>query len=127
MLLVCDSPYTSQSADTALQFSQALINQGHTLLQVFFYYDGVYVSSSLANPERPERAVTQNWAQFAKEHAIDLVVCSNSAMKRGILDQQLAQQFEKASFNLHSQFKMAGLGQFVDAVSLADRVITFKR
>ena len=125
MLLVCSAPYTHQGADTALNFARALIKKGHAIRQVFFYHDGVHVGSSLTEPEQAERNITQDWTQLAQAHQIDLVVCSNSAMKRGILDHQIAQQTSHSSHNLHPQFKMQGLGQFVEAVGQSDRLVSF--
>lgn len=125
--MVCNAPYTCQSADTALNFAQALIRKGHSIEQVFFYHDGVYAGSSLTMPEQAERNITKNWAEFARLNELELVVCSHSAMKRGILDGQIARQAGHAHSNLNPQFKLAGLGQFVDAVSKSDRMVSFGR
>jgi tRNA 2-thiouridine synthesizing protein D len=79
----------------------------------------------LNSPEQAERNITQNWAQFACLNEIELIVCSNSAMKRGILDKPIAKQTGHSVSNLNPQFKLAGLGQFVDAVSKSDRLVSF--
>ena len=125
MLLICNAPYTYQSADTALKFAQALISKGHNIEQVFFYHDGVHVGSNLSSPESSERDITKSWAEFARLNRIELVVCSHSAMKRGILDSQVAKQIGHIHSNLNSQFKLAGLGQFAEAVADSDRLVTF--
>lgn len=125
VLLVGASPYTHQSADTALQFAKSLVKKGHKLEQVFFYYDGVYVASGLASPEQSERKITQAWSEFALAKKVSLVVCSNSAMKRGMLDQHHAAKLDKGTDNIDKAFTLAGLGQFVEASINADRVITF--
>ena len=125
VLLVCSAPYTYQSADTALNFARALITKGHSIVQVFFYHDGVHVGSNLTEPEQAERNISKDWAQWACTHEIELIVCSNSAMKRGILDEQIAQQTGHLNPNLNQHFKMQGLGQFVDAVSQSDRLVSF--
>ena len=125
VLLVCSAPYTYQGGDTALCFAKALIAKGHIIEQVFFYHDGVYISSDLTEPEQAERKINKDWAELARLHQVDLVVCSHSAMKRGILDQQIAQQTGHDHFNLNSRFKIQGLGQFVDAVCKADRLVSF--
>ncbi len=127
VLLVCNAPYTYQSADTALNFAQALIRKGGSIVQVFFYHDGVYAGSGLNMPEQAERNITRSWAEFARSNQIELVVCTHSAMKRGILDARTAKQSGHDSFNLDPQFKLAGLGQFVDAVSKSDRMVSFGR
>lgn len=125
MLLVCRAPYTHQSADTALKFAESLVGKEHIIEQVFFYHDGVYVASELNSPEQAERNITKSWAEFSRSNNIELVACSHSAMKRGILDQQFARQSDHAHPNLHPQFKLAGLGQFVDAVNKSDRMVSF--
>lgn len=125
VLLVCSAPYTYQGADTALRFAQALIKRKHHVEQVFFYHDGVYVGSSFNAPEQAERNLTDGWAQFGSLNKVELVLCSNSAMKRGILDDQFARQNGLGQPNLNPQFKLAGLGQFVDAVSKSDRLVSF--
>ena len=125
VLVVGASPYTHQAADTALQFAKAVLKKGHNIEQVFFYYDGVYVASSLALPEQAERKITQAWSEFSLENNLNLIVCSNSAMKRGMLDQLHSANVDKSVNNIDSAFMLAGLGQFVEATTKADRVITF--
>ena len=125
MLLICGAPYTCQGADTALYFAKALIKKGHSIEQVFFYHDGVYTGSQLATPEQAERNINKNWSQWAYGQEIELVLCSHSAMKRGILDQQTAKQNQHDQYNINPAFKLQGLGQFVDAVSRADRLVSF--
>ena len=125
VILVGASPYTHQAADSALVFARAVIEKGHLIEQVFFYFDGVYLASNFAAPEQSERKITSAWSEFAEQNNLDLVVCSNSALKRGMLDQQHAQAVGKSGDNIHPAFTLAGLGQFVEASSKADRVITF--
>ena len=125
MLLICEGPYSRQAADSALEFAKATLAQGHVINQIFFYYDGVYLASAYARPEQSERKVAGNWVEFAAANQLDLVVCSNSAMKRGILDESQAQQTGRDGYNLHPGFKMAGLGQFVEALTDCDRLISF--
>ncbi len=125
VILVGASPYTHQAADSALAFAKAAIKKGHFIEQVFFYFDGVYVASNFAAPEQSERKITSAWSEFAQQNGLDLVVCSNSALKRGMLDQQHAQAVGKPGDNINTAFVLAGLGQFVEATIEADRVITF--
>jgi len=48
-LVVNGSVYGSQAARNAYQFASALVTQGHTLVSVFFYQDGVTNGSNLAD------------------------------------------------------------------------------
>ncbi len=125
VLLVGAAPYTNQAADSALEFAKAVIQAGHLIEQVFFYFDGVYVATAYASPEQSERKITKAWSAFARQYKLELVVCSNSALKRGILDQTHAQKVGQSGCNFDTTFTLAGLGQFVEATTKADRLITF--
>jgi sulfur relay (sulfurtransferase) complex TusBCD TusD component (DsrE family) len=87
----------SHPTPTALPFVKAAQNAGHTILQVFFYSDGAY-------------HLNGDWVMLN----IPLLVCSTSALTRGI-----------TTDNLHSGYQLAGLGQFIQGLSQADRYIIF--
>lgn len=125
VLLVCEGPYTHQAADTALLFARAVMEKGHVLKQVFFYHDGVYLASGLAAPEQTERRISADWSEFARASSVELVVCSNAALKRGIVDKKMAVQAGVEQHNLAPAFTMAGLGQFAEVVAQSDRLVRF--
>ena len=54
-----------------------------------------------------------------------MVVCIAAALKRGILNQEEAERYEKPAHNLRDGFAISGLGQLVDAALMSDRLITF--
>ena len=124
-LAIYAAPYSLQASDSAFKFALALINNGHTLYRVFFYHDAVHNSSALATPLQDEINLPQNWQTLSKEHNVDLVVCIAAALKRGLLDEQEANRYEKPAFNLSGHFALGGLGQLVDAAIISDRLITF--
>ena len=112
-LIVNNAPYQSQSSDSACQFASALLEQGHQLVQVFFYFEGVWNAQCDAEPPQDDRHVIENWSALALKNDIDLIVCSTAAKRRG-LGQILA-----------PGFKLDSLGRLSEAVAISDRVITF--
>lgn len=113
-LLVNEGPYTHQASDSAWQFANAAIAQGHEVTRVFFYHDGVYNSTRLTEPPQDDRHIVNRWSKLKAEHGTDLVVCVAAALRRGIKDEVLA-----------PGFRISGLGQLVDAGIKADRLVTF--
>lgn len=119
------APPSSQSSYSAYCFAQALIAQGHTLFRVFFYHDAAYIGSTLQCYPQDEADLTQRWQALAEQHSTDLVVCIAAGLKRGVIDQQEADRYDKPHYNLCDGFTLSGLGQLVDATVQSDRVITF--
>jgi tRNA 2-thiouridine synthesizing protein D len=113
-ILINEGPYNHQSADSAYQFCKAAIEKGHTIDRVFFYHDGVNNASRLTAPPQDDRNIVARWTKLAEEHGVDLVVCVAAAMRRGIVDSNLA-----------AGFRISGLGQLVEAGIRSDRVVTF--
>lgn len=124
-LLINSSPYTFQASDTAYQFCLAALQQGHVIQQVFFYHDAVYIGSALACPPQDEPNITIRWQTLATQHNIELIICVAAALKRGILSEEEASLYAKPGFNLASGFKIAGLGQLIQASLTADRIVEF--
>ena len=124
-LLVLGAPYSSQSVSTALRFTQAAVESGHSFYRVFFYHDAVTSGNALTTPPQDENDIPLQWQTLAKDHGIDLVVCIASALKRGVLDAKEADRYEKPAHNLKDEFTISGLGQLVDASIESDRLITF--
>ncbi len=113
-IIVNNAPYQSQSSDTACKFAHALISEGHDLVQVFFYFDGVFNALNDAEPPQDDRHVIENWSQLAQEYDLDLIICSTAAKRRGIDSSSIA-----------AGFKIDTLGRLSEAVTTSDRVITF--
>lgn len=112
-IIVNDAPYQSQSADTACKFAHALLDEGHELTQVFFYFDGVWNALADAEPPQDDRHVVDNWSKLALKNELELIVCSTAAMRRGV------------SEPLAAGFRLDTLGRLTEAVTMSDRVITF--
>ena len=125
-VLISGSLYSSQSAYSALQFCRSALAVGHSLSQVFFYQDGVGNANQLSAPLADEFDAVCEWAQFAREHDLELVVCVSAAERRGVLNNEQASEFAKQSANLHPHFVVAGLGALHRAALDSDRMVSFK-
>lgn len=122
---VCAPPLSSQAADSALRFCQAALATGHQIERVFFYGDGVLNSNGLISPPSDETNLHQQWCQLAEQHRVTLIVCIAAAVRRGMLNQEEAERYEKAQHNVPAPFEVSGLGQLVDGMVTSDRTITF--
>ncbi len=124
-LMVLGAPNSTQSPATALAFARAAVAAGHRVIRVFFFHDGVHCGSDFAVPAAGQPSMATQWAELAHQYNIDLVICVASALKRGILNDSEAKRYARSGGNLHPQFDLSGLGQWVEACALADRVVMF--
>jgi len=99
---------------SALKFAEAVLNLKHSIQAIFFYQHGVNLANAFIDLPQDETNIQQNWQTLAKQHAINLIVCSSSALRQGI-------QLDK----LADQFIIGSLGQLTEIISSSDRVITF--
>jgi len=125
MIVVQGGPYTTQASLTAWHFTQAVLASGHEIYRVFFYHDGVYNGNALIAPPQDEINLQQAWRTLGENHALELIVCVASALRRGVLDATEAQRYEKSATNLDPHFTISGLGQLIDGALTADRTMTF--
>lgn len=124
--LVVNGPvYGSQSARSAYQFANALIEKGHTLVSVFFYQDGVTNGSGLTVPANDEFDLTKAWQALAAQHNVRLETCVAAALRRGVVSESEANQHGLAQHNLAEGFHQAGLGSLAEAMLIQDRVVQF--
>ncbi|TCK18508.1 tRNA 2-thiouridine synthesizing protein D [Thiogranum longum] len=124
-VLVNEGPYQHQSADTAIQFTKAVLAKGHEIFRVFFYHDGVNNGTRYAVPPQDDRNITEQWTEMAKEHNLDLVICIAAAQRRGILDENEAKRQGKEGHNMADGFRISGLGQLIEAGIQSDRMVIF--
>ena len=124
-LMILGAPLSSQAPHTALAFARAAVQSGHRIVRVFFFHDGVHCGNEQLVPVAGQQPMAQEWSELARKYQIDLVVCVASALKRGVLNAGEAQRYGKAAANLHPQFDLSGLGQWIEACASADRVVTF--
>jgi tRNA 2-thiouridine synthesizing protein D len=113
-ILINEGPFTHQASDTAYLFAKAALEKGHEINRVFFYHDGVNNANKLSEPQSDDRNLIKLWSELAGEHKLDLVVCVAAAMRRGIKDELLP-----------DNFRISGLGQLVEAGIEGDRLMVF--
>lgn len=98
---------------SALNFAQAILDQQHSINNIYFMFDGAYIANSLIDMPTDEYNLQAAWAQLANKHAIKMSVCAASALRRGITTQNMASGFTSGS-----------IGELVDGCDVADRVIS---
>ena len=124
-IVVYGGPYSSEGCLSALRFTEALLTDGHEILRIFFYQDGVYTANQFAAPPQDEPDVGAMWQSLGQANNLDMVACIASCLRRGIIDETEAGRYEKRGDNLREGFSISGLGQLIDASLNADRVVTF--
>ena len=124
-VVVNEGPYTHQASDSAYFFTQAALAQGHEVMRVFFYHDGVNNGTRLTTPPQDDRNITNRWSTLASEYDLDLVVCVAAAQRRGIVDEDEQRRNSKDANNIADGFRISGLGQLIEAGIQADRLVTF--
>lgn len=124
-LIITGAPYVSQAPATAYDFCRTLLDTGHTIRLVFLYGDGVHLASALNTPPSDEPDWTERWQMLSRENGLTPVVCIASALRRGLLNEQEARRYEKPAANLVGGFDIAGLGEWVEAITRSDRVVYF--
>lgn len=124
-LVVNANPYSSQAQDSAYRFACAVIEAGYAVVRVFFYRDGVLAGNGLSAPPDDEIDIGRRWRELADQHGIELIACVAAALRRGVLDPDEAERWEKPAHNLAPGFELGGLGQLAEAIIGSDRVLEF--
>jgi tRNA 2-thiouridine synthesizing protein D len=124
-IAVHGAPYTSQSADSAWYFVRAALAAGHQVSRVFFYHDGVLTAGDRYVAPQDQSDVHQRWVDLQKESGVELAICIAAALKRGMLNDEEAERYDKSAATIDAAFTVVGLGQLIDAVVDCDRFVTF--
>ena len=119
------SPNHTHTGYSAYRFIDAALAQGHEIYRIFFYHEGIYHAFNHNSPPDDEINLTVCWGELAEKCGIDLVVCISAAQRRGLLYADEAQRRNKQDTDLAAGFRIGGLGQWVEALLEADRVIVF--
>jgi tRNA 2-thiouridine synthesizing protein D len=125
-IVVTGGMFDSQAGYSAWRFCQQAVTAGHSIVQVFFYQQGVYHGTQLAVPLADEFDAHGRWLVLAEQADIPLMVCVSASEHRGVLSAAQAQEHAKTASNLHPNFSVAGLASLHQASLLADRTVTFK-
>ena len=119
------APSHAPSSRRALRFAQAALDGGHQIARLFFYQDGVHsASGNIASPQ-DELDLSGEWRTFVQQHQLDAVVCIAAALRRGVLNAEEAQRYNKPAANLEAPWELSGLGQLHEAAQMADRLVCF--
>ncbi|MEH6455155.1 MAG: sulfurtransferase complex subunit TusD [Cocleimonas sp.] len=124
-IMVNEGPYQHQSADSALNFTRAVLAQGHEIFRVFFYHDGVNNGTRLSVPPGDDRQIQKEWSELSKEHDLDLVICIAAAQRRGLMDESEAKRQGFDADNIIEGFRISGLGQLIEGSIESDRTVVF--
>ena len=124
-LLVTGPAYGTQQASSALQFAQALLAEGHTLISVFFYREGVYNANQLTAPAGDEFDLVRAWQGLHQQHGVALHICVAAALRRGVTDENEAARRGLPGFNLQPGFSLSGRGALAEASLTCDRLVQF--
>jgi len=119
------SPAHAPSSRRALRFAEAVLEGGHDITRLFFYQDGVHSASANIVAPQDEIDVAAQWRAFIQNYRLDAVVCIAAALRRGVLNQEEAQRYQRPAANLPAPWELSGLGQLHEAAQLADRLICF--
>ena len=124
-LIVHSAPQSGQGSHTALAFARSLLDNGHGLQRVFFYLDGAENALSTRVSPQGETDVLAGWQSLVRDYNCELAVCIAAALRRGVLNPEEADRYERTGPNTADHFVIVGLGQLIDAVVESDQCITF--
>lgn len=123
-LIVLASPQALAVHSAAVAFAHALFAAGHRLPRVFFSDAGTAVALASTLPPADEGSPRDGWLALQREHGVELVACSSSALRHGVLERDEAARANRPA-TLADGFLIGGLGLLVEATRDADRCLTF--
>ncbi|MBD1551158.1 sulfurtransferase complex subunit TusD [Pseudomonas typographi] len=119
------APAHAPASRRALRFAQAVLAEGHEIVRLFFYQDGVHSASANVVFPQDESDIAAQWHTFIQQAQLDAVVCIAAALRRGVLDEQEAGRYGRPAANLPEPWVLSGLGQLHEAAQAADRLVSF--
>ena len=119
------SPGHAPSSRRALLFAQAAVAGGHEIVRLFFYQDGVHSASANVVTPQDENDVPAQWREFVTSQRLDAVVCIAAALRRGVLNDEEANRYQRPAANLPAPWELSGLGQLHEEAQGADRLLCF--
>jgi tRNA 2-thiouridine synthesizing protein D len=126
--IIIHSDPLSTSTKSALKFAETIIHSTqHQLVQIFFFGNGVYCANALLTPLSNELNIYTAFVNLANENHFPLHVCISSALRRGILSEEEAENNEQSHFTLTPPFVLSGLGSLVQHFKTNHRMIHFGR
>src|SRR5690606_29380194 len=119
------APPHQPASRRALRFAQATLAGGHEIVRLFFYQDGVHSASGSVVSPQDELDLSLEWREFVVSNKLDAVVCIAAALRRGVLNAEEAQRYERTGATLQAPWALSGLGQLHEAAQMADRLVCF--
>lgn len=123
-LILTRSPLESGLNAAAAEFTAAVLRKGHRIDRVFMYKDAAYTALSEQTPPQGQEPAFAPWLKLLESHSFPLQVCIANAIRRGVLNEDEANRYEKKP-TIHPAFELCGLGEVASAFAESDRVITF--
>ncbi|WP_150865063.1 DsrE family protein [Marinihelvus fidelis] len=116
LLIVNASPWGSTLAHTAMRFARAALAAGAPLAAVYFQGDGVYNAWSGRARDAGAADLAAEWASLARQHDVDLLLCSAAAARRWD---------DAVEAAVPGPFRPAGLAEVVERMGESARVVSF--
>ena len=123
-LQVNSAPYSGSGSETAYRFAAEALRQGHEIRRVFFYFDGVYNALGASGPPAGEKNLVNRWEILAGEYNLELVLCVSALTRRGGAPSDSVDDTSGRPW-ISDNFRISGLGQWVEAAIDADRTLVF--
>ena len=129
LAFVVTTPPNSNLTTTAINLVQAALEQGITVLGVFFYQDGVLNAAKHLSIPADEYQTLNQWQQLNSKSNVPLYMCITAAEKRGLSDELAINESLSSESSTHipsnidQAFTVSGLGELVELTSKADRVV----
>jgi tRNA 2-thiouridine synthesizing protein D len=114
-LLVLSAPDLGVANGHALEFAAAAIAGGHEVACVFFQDAGVLTGGRAFDAPQAERDLRAGWSDLGLQRGLPLVLCSASAQRYGVASDTA----------LREGFRVAGLGDLIEASVASERLLTF--
>lgn len=115
-VVVTTPPYSNLSV-TALDYVETALKSGVELIGVFFYQDGVIHANQQSQIASDEFQCIKQWQSLHQTFQLPLHLCVTAAEKRGLSDEN--------PNNIDPIFTISGLGELVELVNKADRLVQF--
>ncbi len=120
-ILLTSSAQNSLKQIQALQACNELITQNQTISLLFLQNDAVFLGNRFCVMPEEEQNLNLLWHEFIIKHNLNAHICVNSALRRGILDNQYAKIYQAGAANLLKGYKMSTLSILFQALETCDR------
>lgn len=100
------------SSVCALEQVRTVIAQQHIISCIYFLFDGAYLANKYIDMPTDEINLSREWQNFARDNALELLVCSASGLRRGICPETIA-----------TGFRFGSIGELVESCAAADQVV----